>query len=175
MAPAFAGRESHAPVTEVVRKIGGAMAAQPSVEIPVPVQDAFAVLSDGWLYGLWVVGASHIRKVDPGWPQVGTRIHHSVGGWPLARQDTTKVRSVDAPHRLELEARLWPAGAAYIRLDLSELGPDRTEVTMTERVIHGPGKLLPGPVQDLALVPRNRESLQRFAALAVGRSPRSPG
>ncbi|MGW6331749.1 SRPBCC family protein [Nocardia rhamnosiphila] len=151
------------------------MAAEPSVEIPVPVQDAFAVLADGWLYALWVVGASHIRKVDPGWPQVGTRIHHSVGCWPLARPDITKVRSVDAPHRLELEARLWPAGAAYVRLDLTERGPDRTEVAMAERVVRGPAKFLPGAVQDLALGPRNRESLQRFAALAVGRSPHSPG
>lgn len=150
------------------------MAAEPSVQIPVPVQDVFAVLADGWLYGLWVVGASHIRKVDSGWPQVGTRIHHSVGGWPLARQDTTKVRAIDAPHRLELEAWLWPMGAAYIRLDLTELGPDRTEIGITERVVRGPAKYLPGRVQDLALVPRNRESLQRLAALAVGRSSRTP-
>lgn len=43
----------------------------------------FAVLADGWLYPLWVVGASHMRQVDEGWPAVGTRIHHSVSPWPL--------------------------------------------------------------------------------------------
>lgn len=34
----------------------------------------FAVLTDGWLYPLWVVGASHMRRVDADWPAVGTRI-----------------------------------------------------------------------------------------------------
>lgn len=150
------------------------MPAEPSVRIPIPIEDVFAVLADGWLYALWVVGATHIRKVDPGWPAVGTRIHHSVGAWPLARSDITAVRSVDPPHHLELEARLWPAGAAYISLDLVALGPTETEVRMAERISRGPGRLLPGFVQDMALIPRNRESLRRLAALAAGRSPANP-
>lgn len=150
------------------------MPAEPSVRIPIPVEDVFAVLADGWLYALWVVGATHIRKVDTGWPEVGTRIHHSVGVWPLARSDTTTVLAVDPPHHLELEARLWPAGAAHISLDLVALGPDSTEVRMAERVCRGPARLLPGTVQDLALIPRNHESLQRLASLATGRSPRRP-
>lgn len=151
------------------------MPAEPSVRIPIPVEDVFAVLADGWLYALWVVGATHIRKVDTGWPAVGTRIHHSVGGWPLARSDTTTVRAVDPPHHLELEARLWPAGAARISLDLVALGTEGTEVRMAERVCRGPARLLPGPIQDMALLPRNHESLQRLAALAAGRSPAGPG
>lgn len=150
------------------------MPAEPSVRIPLPVEDVFAILADGWLYGLWVVGATHIRKVDTGWPRVGTRIHHSVGGWPLTREDTTEVRAVDAPHRLELGARLWPAGKADIRLNLVELRPDLTEIRMAERITEGPGRLLPSAAQDLALVPRNTESLRRLAALAVGRSSHAP-
>ncbi|GGL17330.1 SRPBCC family protein [Nocardia jinanensis] len=146
------------------------MPAEPSVQIPLPAEDVFAILADGWLYGLWVVGATHIRKVDPGWPDTGSRIHHSVGGWPLTRNDTTEVLVVDAPHRLELGARLWPAGAARIRLNLIERRPDLTEVRMVERVYQGPGRLLPGVAQDLVLVPRNRESLRRLTALAVGRA-----
>ncbi|MGI5218005.1 SRPBCC family protein [Nocardia sp. CA-290969] len=149
------------------------MPAEPSVRIPLPVEDVFTTLADGWLYGLWVVGATHIRDVDEGWPEVGTRIHHSVGGWPLTRQDTTEVRAVDPPHRLELVARLWPAGKADIRLDLVELEPDLTEVRMAEQISDGPGRLLPSAAQDLVLVPRNRESLQRLRALAVGRSSRT--
>ncbi|WP_324188972.1 SRPBCC family protein [Nocardia farcinica] len=47
--------------------------------VPADIERAFAVLSDGWLYAGWVVGASHIRDVDPDWPGVGSRIHHSVG------------------------------------------------------------------------------------------------
>lgn len=150
------------------------MTAEPRVQIPLPVREVFAILADGWLYGLWVVGATHIRAVDPGWPQVGARIHHSVGGWPLSRHDSTEVRALDAPHRLELEARLWPAGKAHIRLDLAETEPGRTEVRMAERISGGPGRLIPGPLQDLALLPRNHESLQRLAALAVGRSAHAP-
>ena len=29
------------------------------------------VLADGWLYPLWVVGASRMREVDDHWPQEG--------------------------------------------------------------------------------------------------------
>ena len=52
------------------------------------------MLSDGWLYALWVVGAARMRDVDEGWPAVGTRLHHSVGTWPLLIDDTTEVLEV---------------------------------------------------------------------------------
>jgi hypothetical protein len=29
---------------------------------------SLAVLHDGWTYPVWVVGASRMRGVDPGWP-----------------------------------------------------------------------------------------------------------
>ncbi|WP_245547304.1 SRPBCC family protein [Nocardia brevicatena] len=145
------------------------------MRIPVPVEDVFAVLADGWLYALWVVGATHIREVDRDWPNAGARIHHSVGAWPLTRHDATVVHAVDPPHRLELEARLWPAGAAWIKLDLVDLQPHLTEVRITERALSGPGRVLPTLLQDLALIPRNNESLRRLAALAVGRSRAGTG
>ncbi|MGW4842895.1 SRPBCC family protein [Nocardia brasiliensis] len=140
------------------------------ITVSASAEDTFAVLADGWLYALWVVGASHIRDVDPGWPAVGTRIHHSVGPWPLNLSDTTKVREVDPPRMIELEARLWPAGSAWIRLELTEIGPDRTRISMAERAISGPAALIPGAVQALGLVPRNKESLSRLADLVVGRA-----
>jgi len=31
-------------------------------------EQVWDVLGDGWLYPLWVVGASRIRDVDDGWP-----------------------------------------------------------------------------------------------------------
>ena len=31
----------------------------------------WSVLADGWLYPLFVVGASRMRDVDEGWPAVG--------------------------------------------------------------------------------------------------------
>ncbi|WP_063127833.1 SRPBCC family protein [Nocardia fusca] len=146
------------------------MVAEPSVRIPLPAEDIFAIFADGWLYALWVVGTTHIREVDADWPSAGTRIYHSVGGWPLARHDTTVVLAVDAPHRLELKARLWPLGAARIVLSLVELRPDLTEVRIAERVCEGPGRILPSGFQDRVLAPRNQESLRRLAALAVGRA-----
>ncbi|MFT7838604.1 SRPBCC family protein [Saccharothrix sp. BKS2] len=134
--------------------------------VPAPVDRVFAVLTDGWSYAGWVVGAAHIREVDPGWPAVGTRIHHSVGAWPIAVRDVTVVRAVEPLKLLDLEARLWPIGAARVRLELTEV-PDGTEVVMSEEAIKGPTARLPESVQALFLVPRNRESLRRLADLAV--------
>ncbi|QQQ78500.1 SRPBCC family protein [Saccharothrix sp. 6-C] len=131
--------------------------------VPTSVEQVFAVLADGWSYAGWVVGAAHIREVDAGWPGTGTRIHHSVGAWPVAVQDVTTVLDVDPPRMLELEARLWPLGAARIRFDLKATS-DGCEVTMLEEAIKGPLSLLPAPAQSLFLVPRNRETLTRLSA-----------
>ncbi len=128
------------------------------------------VLADGWSYAGWVVGASHIRAVDDGWPKPGTRIHHSVGPWPLVIQDTTEIVRCEAPGLLELDARLWPVGAARITFTLRARSELVTEVRMTEVVARGPSAFLPRVAQDLLLIPRNRESLRRLAALAEGRS-----
>lgn len=51
----------------------------------------WAVIADGWLYPLWVVGAARIRDVDAAWPETGTKIHHSIGAWPFLIDDTTEV------------------------------------------------------------------------------------
>lgn len=147
--------------------------AEVTATVPTSPEKVFEVLADGWSYVGWVVGATHIREVDDGWPAKGTRIHHSVGIWPLTAHDVTVVRAVDPPRLLELEARLWPVGTAVVRLELTETGPDVTEVRMTERAISGPGRFLPDLAQAALLVPRNRESLRRLADRAVGRAARS--
>ncbi|TLF74843.1 SRPBCC family protein [Nocardia cyriacigeorgica] len=144
------------------------------VTVPVPIDQAFAALADGWLYASWVVGASHIRVVDRGWPAVGTRIHHSVGLWPLTMQDVTKVTAVDPPHMLELDAHLWLIGAAWIRFDLDEPQPNLTRITMSERASRGLGSLIPGIAQDLFFTARNQESLDRLAHLIIGRAEAQP-
>ncbi|WP_410875850.1 SRPBCC family protein [Nocardia sp. A7] len=141
--------------------------------IQAPMDKVFAVLADGWSYAGWVVGASHIRGVDDTWPSVGAGIHHSVGPWPCTIEDTTSVRAIDAPHNIELIARLWPIGSAVVRLELRAIDPTSCEVVMTERAVGGPGRLLPHAFQALMLVPRNRESLSRLADLAEGGYPPS--
>ena len=137
--------------------------------IAAPPADVMAVLTDGWSYASWVVGASTIRDVDPGFPAVDTKIHHSVGTWPLLLNDTTHVLEYDAGHRLKLEARGWPFGQATVEITVE---PDGTGslVAISEDVSQGPGKAIPEPVRQLGIAPRNRETLRRLAYLAEGRA-----
>jgi len=129
----------------------------------------YAILADGWLYPLWVVGASHIREVDESWPAVGSRIHHSVGPWPLAVKDVTKVIAVEPARMLELDARVWPAGAARVRLTLQPVGEDETRVTMGAIFDRGPAQQIPTRAQAAVMRPRNVESLRRLADIAEHR------
>jgi hypothetical protein len=132
----------------------------------------FAVLGDGWSYASWVVGAAHIRDVDPHWPDVGARVHHRVGPWPLQINDQTVVRAMDRDRMLELDAHLWPFGAAVIRLVLEPVSATTTRVRMAETLSSGIGKLLPAPLQALVLRPRNAEALRRLDDIAVHRESR---
>jgi uncharacterized protein YndB with AHSA1/START domain len=130
----------------------------------------FAILADGWTYSGWVVGCSHIRNVDGGFPGRGTKIHHSVGVWPATIEDTTEVVEVEEGKRLVLEARVWPAGKAKVAFTLAADG-DGTVVTMEEEATGGPGKVLQNPVTDPLLDKRNEESLDRLFAMAIHRGP----
>ncbi len=130
----------------------------------------WGVLSDGWLYATWVVGASRIRRVDADWPAPGSRIHHSVGLWPVLIDDHTQVCAETPGRELVLKARAWPVGEARVRLTIDELDDQRTRVSMIEDATAGPGRLIPRPARQLLIRPRNRESLRRLALLAQGRS-----
>ncbi len=136
-------------------------------------EQTWAVLADGWSFAGWVVGASRIREVDLGWPAEGTRIHHSVGGWPLVLDDTTTVLRSAEQRELVLQARGWPAGEARVELELTPQtvsGGDGCRITMREDATHGPGRFLPLPLRWLGIVPRNRECLRRLVLLAEGRA-----
>jgi uncharacterized protein YndB with AHSA1/START domain len=146
-----------------------------TAEIDAPPAQVWAVLAEGWTYAGWVVGASHVRAVDQGWPGFGNRIHHSVGLWPLTVSDTTEVVGVEPGRYIELDARAWPAGVARVRIELTRIDDDRTRVVMSEQVVRGPSKFVPKAVQAALLVPRNRESLSRLADLAMaGAGTRQP-
>jgi uncharacterized protein YndB with AHSA1/START domain len=131
-------------------------------------QQVFDVLADGWLFPSWVVGTSRIRKVDEGWPAVGTRIHHSFGNWPLVIDDTTHVIECVPPRRLVLVARGWPVGEATVTIDIEPEGRDASIVHMREDASRGPGRLVPKPLRQLLLWPRNHETLRRLGFLAEG-------
>jgi hypothetical protein len=134
----------------------------------------FAVLADGWSYASWVVGASHIRDVDDGWPAAGTRIHHQVGPWPLHVKDVTWVDAVVPGRILDLHARAWPLGEARIRFDLEPVEA-ATRVTLSYDLIAGAGRFVPPPVQSVLLGPRSTEMLSRLADIAVRRRTATAG
>lgn len=137
--------------------------------VDATVEDVWSILADGWLYPLFVVGASRMREVDEGWPAPGTQLHHSVGSWPVLLDDATEVLSCEPPHMIRLAARAWPSGAAEVTFTLEALG-DRTRIVLEEDAVSGPGALLPSPARQPLLHWRNSETLTRLALLAENRA-----
>jgi hypothetical protein len=126
------------------------------------------VLGDGWLYPLWVVGASRMREVDDAWPAVGSRIHHSVGAWPALLDDETEVLDHRPGSLLELRAKVRPWGTARIRITVEAVGAESL-VTIEEDVDGGPGVLVPALLRRPALDWRNSETLRRLAYIVERR------
>lgn len=139
-----------------------------SREVAAAASDVWDVLSDGWLYPCWVVGAARMRDVDASWPEKGSRLHHSVGNWPLLLDDKSEVLESEPLRRLRLRAHGWPAGAAEVLVEIEEQGTGCL-VTIREDAVEGPGTLVPRPARQAMIAPRNREALRRLAYLAEGR------
>ena len=133
-----------------------------------PAADIWKVIEDGWLYSGWVVGASRIRAVDEQWPQVGAKLHHSVGSWPFLIDDSTRVASMEPGQKLELLARGWPLGEAKVLITLEDLGGAQCRVSIAEDAVRGPGKVVPKVVRDPLISVRNRETLRRLELMAAG-------
>lgn len=129
--------------------------------------DVMRVLANGWVYAVWVVGASRMREVDAEWPSPGSQLHHSVGIWPFVLNDRTVCLEWDPPRRMTLRARGWPVGEARVEITVRPDG-DGSIVRMTEFGSDGPAGMMPRPLQDAVLRPRNRESLRRLRYLAEG-------
>ncbi|MFL6165475.1 MAG: SDR family NAD(P)-dependent oxidoreductase [Ornithinibacter sp.] len=137
--------------------------------VAAPAEAVWAVLADGWFYATWVVGASRVRAVDDQWPQPGSRLHHSFGPWPAVISDATVVEEAQEPHHLVLNAKGWPMGEARVSIDIVPDGPGSCTVSLAEDAITGPGKVVPMPVRQAMILPRNREALRRLAYIAEGR------
>lgn len=131
--------------------------------------EVWSVLADGWLYATWVVGASRIREVDSHWPHPGSRLHHSLGAWPVLIDDHTEVLTADPGRELLLKARGWPAGQAHVRIKVTNNGTHGSVVSIAEDATGGPGRLIPRPVRQHVITPRNTEALRRLALIAEGR------
>ncbi len=143
-------------------------------EVDASPEQVWAVLSDGWSYPGWVVGASRMRAVDPRWPEPGTKLHHSAGLWPVVLNDETEVRRSEPNRRLVLVARGRPIGEAVIDLEIEPRGTACT-LRMREDAVSGPGRLVPRAVRQVVIGARNAETLRRLAYIAEGRATPTEG
>jgi uncharacterized protein YndB with AHSA1/START domain len=138
------------------------------LSVNAPAAAVWRILADGWLYPLWVVGATRMREVEDEWPAVGAKLHHSVGVWPLTVDDDTEVLAAEPGRRLTLRAGAWPGGEAEVTLEIDDRGTSCV-VSIDEDLVAGPGKLVPRPARSVVLRVRNRETLRRLAWLAERR------
>jgi hypothetical protein len=147
---------------------GGAGRNDVTRDVEAPPEAVFAVLSNGWLYPTWVVGAARMRAVDDRWPAVGAKLHHSFGSWPVMLDDETEVLVSEPARRLVLQAHGWPAGEATVDLRIEPLPGGRSRVVLGEDASRGPGRFIPSIVRTLVMRVRNRETLRRLAFIAEG-------
>src|SRR5690242_12404282 len=127
-----------------------------SREVAATPERVFDVISNGWMYPVWVVGAARMRHVDAEWPARGARLHHSFGMWPLMLDDETEVLACSPPERIVLQARGWPAGEALVEITI-EPSADGCVVRLAEDASEGPGRLVPHAVRSPVIRIRNRE------------------
>jgi uncharacterized protein YndB with AHSA1/START domain len=131
-------------------------------------QRVWDVIADGWTYSQWVVGNTRMRAVDPNWPAPGSRIHHTIGIWPVVLNDESEVESCVPMEELVLLAKGRPFGGARITLRLSDT-QNGSRIEMVEVPVGGPLNWIPRRLALAAAWPRNRECLRRLAALAERR------
>jgi uncharacterized protein YndB with AHSA1/START domain len=134
--------------------------------------EVWDVLADGWLYPVWVVGASRMREVADEWPGDGSRLHHSLGVWPVLVNDDTEVVESRPHSLLSLRGRGWPFGEVSVVIRLRPVGAE-TEVVIEEDVVAGPGRFVPRPLRAVGLRWRNVETLRRLAYIAERRTTAS--
>jgi uncharacterized protein YndB with AHSA1/START domain len=132
-------------------------------------QQVWSVIADGWTYSQWVVGNTRMRAVDPNWPAPGSKIHHTIGIWPVVLNDETEVESCTPQEELVLLAKTRPFGGARITLRLSDT-ENGSRVEMAEVPVGGPLSWVPRRLALAAVYPRNRECLARLVALAERRA-----
>lgn len=138
--------------------------------LAVPSEEVYRVLEDARALRILVPGARRIRRFDPRWPDVGSRVHHTSGVYPLVLRDTTEVLECDPGRRLVLVARLQALGAFEVCFDLSPEGQG-TRLGVTERPVGGPFRLpLLRSVAEIAVALRNIEMMRRFDRLVRHRA-----
>jgi NAD(P)-dependent dehydrogenase (short-subunit alcohol dehydrogenase family)/uncharacterized protein YndB with AHSA1/START domain len=142
--------------------------ARNRIQVKAPRPAVFAILADPERYPEWVLGAGEVRESDEGFPQPGTRFHHTVKLGLLQVRDHTEVIELEEPRRIVLRAKARPLGTAIVEIELEEHG-EGTEVVISERPAGRFSRLLAGnPLAELGLRLRNAEGLSRLKRIAEG-------
>ncbi|MFD8565326.1 SRPBCC family protein [Streptomyces sp. NPDC059639] len=131
-----------------------------------PPAEVWRLLSDGHRYGEWVTGNQQVLAVDPDWPAVGAALRFRVGIGPLTTDDTSIVRICEPEHRLELEAKADPFGAARVAMKLIPWG-EHTLFVLDWHPLRGPGTRMHGLPVDYLVKVRNGMMLTKLARIAV--------
>jgi hypothetical protein len=133
-------------------------------ELSVTRDKVWRLLANGRRYADWVVGASHIRDVEPTWPAPRSQFHHTVGIWPVHLRDTTIVKECEVGQRLVLEARALPFGRARVEIVLEDI-PAGTRIVMSEEACSPSIARWSNPLLTPLIHVRNMEALRRLAEL----------
>ena len=137
--------------------------------MPVPPAAVWDALADSGSYAYWVVGSKVIRDADAGWPEPGTRFHHTVGIGPLEVSDYTESLEARPPQLLRMRAKARPLGMAKITMEMLPRDGG-TLVRMSENADGPSGFLSLNPLFHVFTKARNAESLMRLEELALRRT-----
>ena len=134
--------------------------------MPVQPEAVWDVLADPGNYGYWVVGSKLIRDADSGWPQLGSKFHHTVGIGPFKISDHTVSLEARPPELLRLRVKARPFVTAIVTMELRPKDGG-TLVRMIENPDGLASILAFNPLVQLLTRGRNAESLMRLEELAL--------
>jgi hypothetical protein len=134
--------------------------------MPVPPEAVWDVLADAGKYGYWVVGSKVIRDEEPGWPEPGSKFHHTIGAGPFTLSDHTVSLEAQRPTLLKIRAKGRPVGTATVTMEMHPRDGG-TVVKMTENPDGVFAPLALNPLLHVATKLRNSESLMRLEELAL--------
>jgi len=145
------------------------------IEMSVPPERVFDVLSDPRSYGRWVVGSRAIHAADPAWPAPGSVFEHTQGFGPLPLlRDVTTVLACTRPTMLRMRVQARPLTVAHVTMSLTPRASG-TRVVMEEVPADLRSKVTMNPLVDPLIRLRNAESLRRLKRLAEGTEPMPDG
>ena len=136
----------------------------------LPADQVWDALSDGYTYSDWVVGTRKIRDVDDTFPAKGSRLHYTIGHFPLRHDSHTEVLDVDpSERRLDLAINSQPAGRFRVVLNVTPQSERTSLVEIDEKPLDGIVKVLHNPLFDLVIKVRNVETLRRLERVSESR------